>query len=61
MHQPLTNLPIIKPQMIDKNFVCQQILELVDMARNQCDVTVALEGMAMIAQIQGMFDDNDCG
>ena len=60
MHQPLTNLPAIKPQALDKDFVCRQILELVDMARTQGNAVTALEGMSMIAAIQGMFDDA-CG
>lgn len=59
MHQPTPNPPILVPKTIDKDFVCRQILELVDMARGQCNAELALEGMSMIAAIQGMFDDSD--
>lgn len=58
MHQPPISLPTIKPQAIDKDFVCRQMLEIVDMAREQHNVVSALEGMSMIAAIQGMFDDD---
>lgn len=49
---------ILTHNKLDKDFVCRQILEIVDIARGQANVTVALEGMSMIAAIQGMFDDS---
>ena len=60
MHQPIPSLSQIVPQKIDKDFVCQQILEIADMARECHDYETALRGMTIIASIKGMLDDNSC-
>ena len=46
-----------KTQTLDKDFVSRQILEISNMAREQGKLEVALEGLGMIAEIQGMLGD----
>lgn len=54
---PSSSAPLIVSQTLDKDFVCRQILEISDIARVQGNVAIALEGMAIIAAIQGMLND----
>ena len=57
MHQPTSNPLLPKTQTLDKDFVSRQILEISNMAREQGKLEVALEGLGMIAEIQGMLGD----
>jgi len=47
------------PVLLDKDFVCRQILEISDKARECGNLVIALEGMAIIAAILGMLDESD--
>jgi len=53
----MSNPLIPKAPTFDKDFVSRQILEIADAARNSGQLTVALEAMGMIAEIQGMLND----
>ena len=57
MHQPTSNPLLPKTQTLDREFVSRQILEIADAARNSGQLTIALEAMGMIAEIQGMLGD----
>lgn len=46
-----------KAQVLDKEFVSRQVLEIANMAREQGKLEVALEALGMIAEIQGMLND----
>ena len=58
MHHP-SNQQLVIPQVINKDFICRQILEISDKARECGNVAVALEGMTIIAVIQGFLDDSE--
>lgn len=47
---------ILKPPAIDSEFVCRQMLEIADRARESGKLRVALQALAMIAEIRGMAD-----
>ena len=53
----IANPLIPRPVALDKDFVSRQILEISNMAREQGKLEVALEGLGMIAEIQGMLSD----
>jgi len=54
-----TKPPLLVPPapVIDKDFVCRQMLEVADLARERNELGTALEALGMIAEIQGMIDD----
>ena len=53
----ITNPLIPKPPTIDREFISRALLEVSDMARSSGQLTVALEALGMIAEIQGMIVD----
>lgn len=44
---------------VSTELIVKELLELNDMAKEQKNLHVALQALALIAQIQGMLDDED--
>jgi hypothetical protein len=57
MANDTTNHLVPKVQVINKDFVCRQALEVADLARNSGQLAIALEALGMIAEIQGMLNE----
>lgn len=62
MHQPTPDpkTPIFAPgRVIDRELLASMGIELADLAREKGKLTLSLECLSFVAEIQGFFDDTD--